>query len=183
VNLRYGIHPNHPMKAHLRSARIAPKKANLIAKMVRGMTVPAAMTALAHTHKKGARMIEQLLKSAVANAEHNEKQDGSALVIKTIVVNQGTAFRRAIPKARGSVRPIRKFLSHISVTLGVATGDEKNGKLTKKLAQRASQTKKNTVKKTRNSKEQKTEARKTSSESSESSVSSASSESSASSAS
>jgi large subunit ribosomal protein L22 len=112
------------MKAHLRSARIAPKKANLIAMMVRGMPVPAAMTALKRTHKKGARMIEQLLQSAVANAEHNEKQDGSALVIKSIVVNQGTAYRRAIPKARGSVRPIRKFLSHISVTLGVATEEK-----------------------------------------------------------
>ena len=116
------------MKAHLRSARIAPKKANLIAKMVRGMPVPTAMTALKRTHKKGARMIEQLLKSAVANAEHNEKQDGSALVIKSIVVNQGTAYRRAIPKARGSVRPIRKFLSHISLTLGVATDEKETAK-------------------------------------------------------
>lgn len=133
------------MKAHLRSARIAPKKANLVAKMVRGMTVPAAITALKHTHKKGARMIEQLLKSAVANAEHNEKQDGQALVIKTIVVNQGTAYRRAVPKARGSVRPIRKFLSHISLTLGVAEGEEKGSKA-KKGAQSASQTKGNTVK-------------------------------------
>lgn len=158
------------MKAHLRSARIAPKKANLIAKMVRGMTVPAAMTALAHTHKKGARMIEQLLKSAVANAEHNEKQDGQALVIKTIVVNQGTAFRRAIPKARGSVRPIRKFMSHISLTLGVADGTEKNRKVTKKLAQRASQTKKTPVKNDQ-SKRQKTTKQSASSEASGSSVS------------
>ena len=108
------------MKAHLRSVRIAPKKANLVAKLVRGMTVAKAIDALKHTNKKGARLIEQLLQSAVANAMHNDKQDSSVLVIKTIVVNQGTAYRRAIPKARGSVRPIRKFLSHISVTLGIA---------------------------------------------------------------
>lgn len=135
------------MKAHLRSARIAPKKANLVAKMVRGMTVSDAINALQHTNKKGARMIEDLLKSAVANAEHNDKQDGQALVIKTIVVNQGTAYRRAVPKARGSVRPIRKFLSHISVTLGIAETEEKGGK-GKKKGEKASQSTSNTVKTT-----------------------------------
>jgi large subunit ribosomal protein L22 len=170
------------MKAHLRSARIAPKKANLIAKMVRGMTVPAAITALQHTHKKGARMIEDLLKSAVANASHNDKQDVSSLVIKTIFVNQGTAYRRAIPKARGSVRPIRKFLSHITLTLGVSQEDTKDasGKSPKKqrsqkMQKNASQSPKNTVKKAQPSKEHKTEGgHKPSSDSSASSVSSAS---------
>lgn len=127
------------MKAHLRSARIAPKKANIIAQMVRGMPVNDALKALKHTHKKGARMVEELLKSAVANAEHNDKQDAGRLVIKTIIVNQSVGYRRGIPKARGSVRPITKFLSHISVTLGLVGADEKPAK--------ASQSAKNTVKK------------------------------------
>jgi large subunit ribosomal protein L22 len=135
------------MKAHLNSARIAPKKANLVAKMVRGMTAADALKALRHTHKKGARMIETLLVSALANAEHNDKQDSSALVIKTIVVNQGTHYRRAIPKARGSVRPIRKFMSHISLTLGVAEEKEAK-KATEKKKANASQTAKKTVKST-----------------------------------
>ena len=107
------------MKAYLRSVRIAPKKANLIAKMVRGMPVSEALTALTRTNKKAARLVEDLIKSAVANATHNEKQDAAQLLVKTIVVNQGTAYQRGVPKARGSVRPIRKFLSHISVTLGL----------------------------------------------------------------
>ncbi len=145
------------MKAHLNSARIAPKKANLIAKMVRGMPVGKAMIALQHTHKKGARMIEQLLKSAIANAEHNDKQDGTVLVIKTLVVNQGTSYRRAIPKARGAVRPIQKFLSHISLTLGIA--EEKMEKA-KKSEKAPSQTAKKSVKslKTSSSKKKTEEA-------------------------
>jgi large subunit ribosomal protein L22 len=106
------------MKAHLRSIRIAPKKANLIAKMVRGMSVPDAMESLRRTNKKGARMLEQLLRSAIANASHNDRQDPQTMVIKTVVVNQGTAYRRGMPKARGQMRPYRKFLSHISITLG-----------------------------------------------------------------
>ncbi len=112
------------MKAYLQSARIAPKKANLIAKMVRGMPVPDAMEALRKTHKKGARMVELLLRSAIANASHNDKQDPQTMVIASIVVNQGTAYRRGMPMARGRQRPFRKFLSHVSLELGFP-GDEK----------------------------------------------------------
>jgi large subunit ribosomal protein L22 len=108
------------MKAHLHSVRIAPKKANLIARIVRGLTVPDAVEALRTTNKKGARIIEKLLLSAMANASHNDKQDPQMMVIKEIVVNQGQAYRRGMPKARGQVRPYRKFLSHITVTLGYA---------------------------------------------------------------
>lgn len=120
------------MKAHLRSAPLAPKKANIIAKMVRGMSVPEAITALERTHKKGARMVEKLLKSAVANAEHNDKQRGDNLVIKSIIVNQALGYRRGIPKARGQMRPMTKFLSHISLSLGLAEGDVKEKKAPKK---------------------------------------------------
>jgi large subunit ribosomal protein L22 len=110
------------MKAYAHSLRIAPKKANLIAKMVRGMFVPDAMESLRKTHKKGARMIELLLRSAIANASHNDKQDPQTMVIKSIVVNQGQAYRRGMPMARGRQRPFRKFLSHVSLELGFPEG-------------------------------------------------------------
>lgn len=116
------------MKAYAHSLRIAPKKANLIAKMVRGMNVAEAMEALRKTHKKGARMIELLLRSAIANASHNDKQDAQTMVIKMIVVNQGTAYRRGMPMARGRQRPFRKFLSHIDLELGFP--EEKKAKAT-----------------------------------------------------
>lgn len=119
------------MKAYLDSVRLAPKKANLIAKMVRGMPVPDAMDALMHTHKKGARIIEKLLRSAIANASHNDKQDPQTMVIKTLVVNQGTAYRRGMPMARGRQRPYRKFLTHINLELGFP--DEKKIQPMKKI--------------------------------------------------
>ncbi len=106
------------MEAHHYSARLAPKKANLVAQMVRGMTVPDAMELLRKTHKKGARLLEDVLRSAIANAEHNFKQDAQSMVIKTVFVNQGTHYRRGTPMARGRVRPLKKFLCHISLTLG-----------------------------------------------------------------
>lgn len=128
------------MKAHLHSVRIAPKKANLIAKLVRGMRVEEALTALAHTNKKGARIVETLLKSAVANAHHNDKQHKSDLLIKSIVVNQSIGLPRGVPMARGRMRPMMKFLSHIDVVLGIADTEE-----TKKVAS-PSQSPKNHVK-------------------------------------
>ena len=106
------------MKAYAHSIRLAPKKANLIAQMVRGMVVADAMEALGKTHKKGARMVELLLRSAIANASHNDKQDAQTMVISSIVVNQGQGYRRGMPMARGRQRPFRKFLSHVSLELG-----------------------------------------------------------------
>lgn len=107
------------MKAFLRSARIAPKKANVIARMVRGMPVPEAQDLLGRTNKKAARLFGDLLASAVANAAHNDRQDPHVLMVKEVVVNQGSAYKRGVPMARGRVRPMQKFLSHLSITLGV----------------------------------------------------------------
>lgn len=146
------------MKAYLRSARIAPKKANIIAMMVRGMRVDEALTALSRTHKKGARMVETLVNSAVANATHNDKQPKGSLMIKTIIVNQGTPMRRGVPMARGRMRTMNKFMSHISLTLGIAEGvhaEAQAKKETKTAAKKpaaakktASQTAKSPVKET-----------------------------------
>ncbi|OGJ59460.1 50S ribosomal protein L22 [Candidatus Peribacteria bacterium RIFCSPHIGHO2_01_FULL_51_9] len=108
------------MKAAAYSVRIAPKKANLIAKMVRGLPVLEAVALLERVHKKGARIMENLLRSALANAEHNERQDPGKLIIRTVIVNQGSSLRRGIPMARGRTRPIRKFMSHVEVVLGIA---------------------------------------------------------------
>ena len=116
------------------------------------MNVTQAITALQHTHKKGARLIEDLLKSAVANAQHNDKQDAVQLVIKTIIVNQGSSYRRGVPMARGRMRPMRKFLSHISVTLGIATEGEPQ-KPAKKTKSVSSQAKKHPVQDAANTKE------------------------------
>lgn len=125
------------MKAYIRSVRIAPKKANLVAGMVRGLPVPAARESLRRTNKKAARIIEQLLNSAAANAQHNENQNPELLVIKSLIVNKAQAYHRGVPMARGRVRPIRKFLSHISLTLGVGSGEVTKQEKTEKHAKNA----------------------------------------------
>ena len=132
------------MKASLRSVRIAPKKANLIAKMIRGQSVPDAVHILERTNKKAARIFQELLRSAMANASHNEKQDPQMMMIKLLTVNKAQCYHRGVPMARGRVRPMRKFMSHIHLTLGIA-GDKVEEK---KTVKEASQTAKKPVKKT-----------------------------------
>lgn len=142
------------MKAYLRSVRIAPKKAALLAKMVRGRPVPEALDMLERTHKKAARLIEELIRSAVANASHNDKQKPEEMVVKSLVVNKAQAYYRGVPMARGRQRPIRKFLSHISVQLGYPEDAKRTPAAkatakddTKKAAQTASQSAQKTVQK------------------------------------
>jgi large subunit ribosomal protein L22 len=107
------------MKAHLRSIRIAPKKANLVAGLIRGVQVRDAVHILKRTPKKAARIIEALLQSAIANAVHNDRQNVDHLIVHKLIVNQAGAHHRGVPMARSRVRPIRKFMSHITMTLSV----------------------------------------------------------------
>lgn len=117
------------MRAILRHARISPKKANLIAGMVRAMPAVEALAVLDKLPKKGAKIVSGVIASAVANAEHNASQNRKDLVIRTLSVNQGRAFRRFIPIARGRARAIDKFTCHILVELGIdAPEEEKKGK-------------------------------------------------------
>jgi large subunit ribosomal protein L22 len=165
------------MKASLHSVRIAPKKANLIAKMIRGMTTADAMHVLERTNKKAARLLEELLRSAMANASHNEKQDAQTLVIRTIIVNQGTAYHRGVPMARGRVRPMRKFLSHIDMELGLPEDEEEKmqriqkSQRKQKSADSPSQKAASTVKKSNAKAKTQKVSKKTSSDSSASSSS------------
>lgn len=122
VRLKFNIY--YFMKAFLRSTRIAPKKASLIAKLVRGMPVNEAISALERTPKKGAKIIKELLKSAAQNAEHNDQQLKESLIIKSLIINKAQAYNRGIPMARGRMRRIRKFMSHIEVELGVKEAEE-----------------------------------------------------------
>lgn len=116
------------MKSILKNARIAPKKANLVAGMVRGAMVEDALTFLKFTPKKGARMLYKVIHSATANAENNFKQKRAKLYIKEIVIGKAPTFKRGVPVSRGRVYPILKRNSHISVTVDVAAPKSSNSK-------------------------------------------------------
>jgi large subunit ribosomal protein L22 len=122
------------MKAILRAIRITPKKANLIAGMIRKKPAKEALTILKYTPKKAAKLIYKLLTSAMANASNNFKQDENTLIVKEVVVNKGPTFKRGVPVSRGRVYPILKRTSNIIILLEVDENAAKPGKKASKKA-------------------------------------------------
>jgi large subunit ribosomal protein L22 len=101
--------------AHAKGVRISPQKARLVADLVRGAKVGAALNALSETNKKAAPLIKKLLKSAMANAEHNYGLSVDRLKIDTIYVNQGSRYRRMQARAKGRGSRILKPTAHITI--------------------------------------------------------------------
>jgi large subunit ribosomal protein L22 len=130
-------------KAKLRSLRVAPRKVRLLIDLIRGMKVDKAINQLEFSKKDAAKPVLKLLKSAIANAEHNHKMKADTLVIKTAYVDGGATLHRWMPRAMGRATPIRKRTSHITLIL---EGDaEKDKKKTKKESDKK-ETKKEVVK-------------------------------------
>ncbi len=107
------------MKAVLRNVRISPKKANLVAGLVRGAMVKDALNQLKFTPKKAADILYKVITSASANAVTNFKQNQDSLYVKEIVVTKGPAYRRGRSISKGRVHPILKKTSIITVYVDV----------------------------------------------------------------
>lgn len=103
------------MKALLKNNRISPKKANLIADLVRGKNVKEALDILKFTPKRPAITLAKVILSAAGNAEKNFGQDKDKLFIKNILVSGGQTYKRFRPVSRGRAHPILKRTCHITV--------------------------------------------------------------------
>ncbi len=98
-------------------ARISAFKAREVAREIQGLPVADALDVIRFTPKKAARLIEKTLKSAVANAEHNNELAPDSLVIKEATIGEGPTIKRHRARARGSGSAIRKRTSHIRIVL------------------------------------------------------------------
>ena len=105
------------VKAKLRFVRIAPRKARLVADLVRGKGSEEALNILTFTQKGAAKIIVKVLKSAIANATQKKTIDLDRLYIKKITVDQGPTMKRFQPRALGRATMIRKRTSHITIVL------------------------------------------------------------------
>ena len=104
-------------KAIAKTVRIAPRKARLVADLIRGKKVGEAYAILKNTDKKASEIIEKVLMSAVANADHNLNLDVNTLFVKEAFVNEGATLKRFRPRAKGSASSIMKRTSHITVVV------------------------------------------------------------------
>ena len=104
-------------KAIQRFVRITPRKCNQVLELIRGQGVEQAQTTLQFTPKLGARIVQKVLKSAVANALHEGKVRIEDLYVKEAVVGDGPTLKRWLPRAQGRATPLLKRTSHVRVTV------------------------------------------------------------------
>ena len=105
-------------KAYLKYLRIAPRKVQIVADLIRGKDVNTAMAILMQTPKAASEPMIKLLKSAVANAENNNNMDVEKLYVSQVFATTGPILKRVMPRAQGRAFRINKRTSH--VTLAVA---------------------------------------------------------------
>lgn len=103
-------------RATHRYARISPRKARLVAGLIRGRGVNEALDLLQFTHKRASVMFNRVLRSAIANADEQEATV-SRLVVSEARVDEGPTIDRWRPKDRGRAHPIAKRTSHIIVSV------------------------------------------------------------------
>ena len=106
-------------RARTRYVRVAPRKARLVADLIRGRGVGDALNVLDYTPKKAAKIIAKTLRSAVANAESSGSDvDVDELIVKRATVDEGPTQKRTLPRAQGRATRIFKRSSHVTVVVG-----------------------------------------------------------------
>ncbi len=104
-------------KAHLKYARISPRKVKIVCDLIRGKDVKTAAAILMQTPKAAAQPMLKLLNSAVANAENNHEMDVDKLYVSGVYANPGPILKRAMPRAQGRSYRINKRTTHITIAV------------------------------------------------------------------
>lgn len=104
-------------RAILRTIRIAPRKVQLVAELIRRKKVTDALAILMNTNKRSSEPMLNLLKSAIANAANNYAIDADALIVKEVLVSPGSTLKRFRPSDHGQAYKILKRTSHITIVL------------------------------------------------------------------
>lgn len=102
-------------KSTHRFARISATKVRPFAELVRGKSAGEGLDLLRFVPNRGARFLEKVLRTAMANAEQSGARNVESLKIKDARADGGPMFKRLQPRARGMAFIIRKRFSHIHV--------------------------------------------------------------------
>ena len=109
-------------RATARYIRVPASKARLVLDHIRGKSVGEALATLQYTPKAAARLIEKVLRSAIANAEHNHQvRDLDELRVVKATADGGPSAKRVSPRAMGRAYFIKHRTSHLTVELSDET--------------------------------------------------------------
>lgn len=106
------------VRAQAKYIRQSPYKVRRVLDLVRGISVEEARHILFHAPQGATEPVAKVLRSAVANAEHNHSLDANDLVVLEAFADEGPTLRRFRPRARGRATRIRKRTSHITIVVG-----------------------------------------------------------------
>ena len=106
------------VKAVAKYVRISPRKARQVIDLIRGKAVNEALAILKFTPQMTAEAIAKVVKSAIANAEHNLELAADNLIVSKAYVDQGPTLKRIKPRAMGRADVMRRRTSHITVVVG-----------------------------------------------------------------
>jgi large subunit ribosomal protein L22 len=105
------------VRAITKNVPMSAQKMREVVRQIQGMPALQAQSVLSFTPRKGARIVAKTLRSAIANAENNNKLKPESLRVKEAVAGTATSLRRYTPKPRGSAGPIIKRRSHVKIIL------------------------------------------------------------------
>ena len=104
-------------RAHLKYARISPRRVQIVCDLIRGKDTKTAQAILMATPKAASELLLKLLKSAVSNAENNHNMDPEKLYVSATYANPGPILKRFMPRAQGRAYRINKRTSHITIVV------------------------------------------------------------------
>ncbi|MGI6684262.1 MAG: 50S ribosomal protein L22 [Bacillota bacterium] len=105
-------------KAVAKYIRISPRKVRQVIDLIRGKNVDEAAAILKLTPNRATEPVSKVLKSAVANAEHNQNLNRDDLIVAKAFVDQGPTIKRFRPRAMGRADRMLRRTSHITVIVG-----------------------------------------------------------------
>ena len=104
-------------KAVARMLRVSPQKLNLLAQLIRGKKVAAALADLQFSQKRIATEVKKCLESAIANAENNHDLDVDDLVVAEAHVGRAIVIKRFHPRGRGRIGRILKPFANLTIVV------------------------------------------------------------------
>src|SRR5215475_1865858 len=107
-------------QAVLRFVRVSPRKARPVVDLIRGQQVPMALAMLRGLPRQASRVVEKILRSAVANAEQKEMGDSDSMWVSKAFVNCGPTYKRFRARSMGRANAIQKRTSHIIIIVSGA---------------------------------------------------------------
>jgi large subunit ribosomal protein L22 len=105
------------VSAEAKMVRMSPLKAGRVLKLIRGKKAAEGLTILRFLPQSAARYAEKVLKSAIANAEHNNQLSRDKLVVAQAVANNGSLLKRWRAGGKGRAMRIKKYTTHIKIAV------------------------------------------------------------------